>query len=418
MARPAGEDVAARRKAAVWRFELDMHAAQREVFESPARFKVIAAGRRFGKTLLAVAACIIAAASKEDAVVWWVSPSHNQSRMALRTVAKMIPRGHREVNRTLSEIYLSNGARICFKSGERWDNLRGEGLDLVVIDEAAFVSQELWTQAIRPTLSDKNGRALLIGTFDGENWFYDLWRFALDPANVQWAGWRFPTAANPYIPPEEIEEARRNLPKEVFGQEYEASPLAFAGAVFDGDKLDKAWNARRELAIPEQPFCEAGLDWGWNFTALEVCIELADGRIAWIDEQILERTELTVKCGIIAEFCVRYNIQTIYADAAGADENVTLAKVLGERNTPTAVQPVPFNAYKKTGLLTRVHFLERDREIIGDRCVQLLIDSKAYHYDEKTEMPVKRHDHSVDAATAFYASRHYVLGDEAETDAA
>jgi hypothetical protein len=418
MSRPSSEDAAQRTgpKEAVWEFELEMHPAQQEVFESEARFKVIAAGRRFGKTLLAAAAAIVTAASKPDAVVWWVSPSHDQSRMALRMVAKAIPQRHREVNKTLSEIYLSNGGRIAFKSGERSDNLRGEGLDLVIIDEAAFVSEALWTQAIRPTLSDKNGRALLISTFDGENWFYDLYRSALDPRNDAWQGWRFPTSENPYIPPEEIAEAQRNLPKEVFAQEYLASPMAFAGAVFDGEKLDAAYQRAPQLVVPELPLCEAGLDWGWNFTALEVCIELADGRIAWIDEEIMERTELTVKCGIIAAYCVRYNIQTIYADAAGADENVTLAKILEARNCPTFVQPVPFNVYKKTGITTRVHYLERDREILSPACMQLLVDSKAYHYDPTGEKPMKGHDHSVDAATAFYASRSYVLGDEpAET---
>jgi hypothetical protein len=374
--------------------------------------------------MLATAKAVIVAASKPDAVVWWVSPSHSQSRMALRMVAKLIPTKHREVNKTFGEIYLSTGGRISFKSGERWDNLRGEGLDLVIIDEAAFVAQDLWTQAIRPALSDKQGEALLISTFDGENWFYDLYRFALDPENTEWQGWRFPTAENPYIPVAEIEEARRSLPKEVFGQEYLASPLAFAGAVFDGEKLDLAYRARTELVVPDTPSCEAGLDWGWNFTVLEVNVELADGRIAWIDEEVLERIELVAKCHIIADYCIRYNIQTIYADAAGADENVTLAKVLEERNAPTYVQPVPFNAYKKAGVLTRVHYLERDREILSERNVQLLIDSKAYHYDAKKgtgdDVYAKGHDHSVDAATAFYASRHYVLGDSdtEETEAA
>ena len=417
MGRPDSETVATRNSASVWEFELDMHPAQREVFESPARFKVVAAGRRFGKTLFAAATAIMVAASKPDAIVWWVSPSHDQSRIALRMVAKAIPQKHREVNKTLSEIYLSNGGRIAFKSGERSDNLRGEGLDLVIIDEAAFVSEALWTQAIRPTLSDKNGKALLISTFDGENWFYDLYRRALDPDSTAWAGWRFPTSANPYIPADEIAEARRNLPKEVFEQEYEASPLAFAGAVFDGDCLDHAWKERLGLTIPTNPMCEAGLDWGWNVTALEVCVEMPDGRIAWIDEEILVKTELTVKCEIICNYARQYNIATIYADAAGADENVTLAKMLEAKGLDTCVQPVPFNAYKKTGILTRVFHHQHAREVIGEPCKQLLIDSKAYHYDKDGEKPAKGHDHSVDAVTAFYASRSYLLGDQQEAAA-
>jgi len=411
MGRPSTEEVATRNGASVWEFALEMHPAQRQVFESPARFKVVAAGRRFGKTLFAAATAIMVAASKPDAIVWWVSPSHDQSRIALRMVAKAIPQKHREVNKTLSEIYLSNGGRIAFKSGERSDNLRGEGLDLVIVDEAAFVDETLWTQALRPTLSDKAGKALLISTFDGENWFYDLYRKALDPDATAWAGWRFPTSANPYIPRDEIEEARRNLPKEVFEQEYEASPLAFAGAVFDGEALDHAWQLGKDFVIPDNPLCEAGLDWGWNVTALEVCVELADGKIAWVAEEILVKTELTVKCEMIAAYCQQWNIATVYADAAGADENVTLAKVLEAKGIETYVQPVPFNAYKKTGILTRVFHHQHERELIGPNCPQMIVDSKAYHYDKDGEKPAKGHDHSVDAVTAFYASRSYVLGD-------
>ena len=411
MGRPDSETVATRNAAAVWEFALDMHPAQREVFESPARFKVVAAGRRFGKTLFAAATAIMVAASKPDAIVWWVSPSHDQSRIALRMVAKAIPQKHREVNKTLSEIYLSNGGRIAFKSGERSDNLRGEGLDLVIVDEAAFVSEALWTQALRPTLSDKAGKALLISTFDGENWFYDLWRRALDPEQKAWAGWKFPTSANPYIPADEIEEARRNLPKEVFEQEYEASPLAFAGAVFDGDELERAWQMGKEFVLPERPMCEAGLDWGWNCTALEVCLETADGKIVWVAEEILVKTELTMKCETICQYVKNWNIARIYADAAGADENVTLAMMLEEKNLDCDVQPVPFNAYKKTGILTRRFHHQHKRELIGSDCLQMLQDSKGYHYDKDGEKPAKGHDHSVDAVTAFYASRSYVLGD-------
>jgi len=396
-----------------WRFELDMHPAQREIFESPARFKVAACGRRFGKTLLGTAMCIIAAASKPNGNVWWIAPSHNQSRNAFRMVEKAIPKKHREANRTLGEIYLSNGGRIAFKSGERWDNLRGEGLDLVVVDEAAFLAQDVWTQALRPALSDRNGSAFLISTFNGENWYYDLWRFAMDPANEEWAGFKFVTGDNPYIPQEEINEAQRALPKEIFEQEYMASPLAFAGAVFDAHKIDDAYEARRDFVLPQLPNFEAGLDWGWNVTAFEVCTELVDGRIAWVDEHIYERIELNDRCERIAQICKDLRVSTIYADAAGASENVTLARILERSGAPTIVQPVPFAAYKRPGIMARSFFLEQGREVLTDNVRQLIIDSKAYHYDPKNDMkPAKGHDHSVDAATAFYASRAHLLGDE------
>ena len=416
-----------------WVFELDLHPRQREVFEHPARFKVIAAGRRFGKTVLCAALCIIVAASKPDANVMWVAPAHRQAKMAMRLVKKFLPKGSYEANNTTQEIFLATGGRIAFVSGDRPDNLRGEGLDLVVVDEAAFIEQRVWTQAIRPALSDRLGKAVLISTFDGENWYFDLETFAEDPKNVEWMGWRFPTAANPYIDPAEIEEARRNLPAEVFAQEYEASPLSYSGAVFRAARLNHAAELGDELTVPTEhlvrvvdgmkviapgPSCEAGLDWGWNVTALEVNAQLTDGRIAWVAELVQERIELTERCENIADVCEQWGVQCVYADAADPTANAALAMTFDRRGLKTEVQPVPFNVWKKAGISARNYHLEREREVITPACRQLLIDSKAYHYEEDGEKPAKGKDHTVDAATAFYASRAYLLGAEIDAEEA
>ncbi len=425
--RRAGRDISVDSNVDEWVFDLSLHPAQEEVWNSPARFKVVAAGRRFGKTVLGTAKILVAATSKPKSVALWVAPSHSQSRMALDMVSDVIPREFREVNRTMSEIYLPNGSKLVFRSGERWDNLRGDGLVAAVLDEAAFLDERVWTEAVRPALSDHKGDALLISTFNGENWFYRYYRNAIEADNDQWASWRFRTLDNPYIEPTEVDEARRNLPREVFEQEYEASPMAFSGAVFDSSKIDAAFEMGRAFEIPaptqrrptapgvpvivESSFpAEAGLDWGWLNTALEVCVETPDGKIAWVHEKIYERIELNERCEHIARVCRDLNIKTIYADAAGASENVTLARVLERYGVHTYVQPVPFATFKKLGIQTRNFYLEQGREILTSGCPGLRVDSKSYHYDPTGEKPAKGDDHTVDAATAFYASRGYVLG--------
>lgn len=427
MPRKAGRDLSQDTNVDEWEFQLDLHPAQQEVWESDARFKVVAAGRRFGKTVLGVAKILVAATSHPNSVSLWVAPSHSQARMALDMMASIIPREYREVNRTLSEIYLPNGSKIVFRSGERWDNLRGDGLVCAVLDEAAFLDERVWTEAVRPALSDHKGEALLISTFNGENWFYQYFRRGIEEDNDQWASWRFLTLDNPFIDPAEVEEAKRNLPREVFEQEYEASPMAFSGAVFDSAKIDAAYEAGKSFQMPEKQTprptipgipvivddvypTEAGLDWGWLNTAFEICVELQDGRIAWVYEKVYERIELNERCEAIATICRDFNVKTIYADAAGASENVTLARILERFGVQTYVQPVPFATYKKLGIQTRSFYLEQGREILTSKCGQLRVDSKAYHYDPTGEKPAKGDDHTVDAATAFYASRGYVLG--------
>jgi hypothetical protein len=423
--RKAGRDVANNSHVDEWEFNLSLHPAQQEVWANQSRFKVVAAGRRFGKTVLGTAKILVAATTKPKSVSLWVSPSHSQSRMALDMIAATLPEAYREVNRTFSEIYLPNGSKIVFRSGERWDNLRGDGLVCAVLDEAAFLDERVWTEAVRPALSDHRGEALLISTFNGENWFYNYFRRAIEEDNDQWASWRFSTLDNPFIDPEEIEEARRNLPREVFEQEYEASPMAFSGAVFDTAKIEAAYEAGRAFEMPTQTFqavpgravireavypSEAGLDWGWLNTALEVCVETPDGKIAWVYEKIYERIELNERCESIARLCRDYNIKTIYADAAGASENVTLARILERHGIHTYVQPVPFATYKRVAIQARSYFLEQGREILTPACPMLRQDSKAYRYDADGEKPIKGHDHSVDGSLAFYASRGYELG--------
>lgn len=424
--RRAGVDLAHETRVDEYVFELDLHPAQEQVWESKTRFKVVAAGRRFGKTVLGTAKILVAATTHPKSVSLWVSPSHSQSRMALDMVAGLLPVPYREVNRTFSEIYLTNGSKVVFRSGERWDNLRGDGLVCAVLDEAAFLDERVWTEAVRPALSDHKGEALLISTFNGENWFYSYFRNALEVDNDQWESWRFLTLDNPFIDPAEVEEARRNLPREVFEQEYEASPMAFSGAVFDAAKIDEAFEMGKAFEMPAQTFrppapgqafivekthpTEAGLDWGWNNTSLEICAELPDGKIAWVHEKIYERIELNERCEGIATLCRDFNVKTIYADAAGASENVTLARILERFGVQTYVQPVPFATFKKMGIQTRNYFLEQGREILTPSCPMLRTDSKAYRYDDSGEKPMKGNDHTVDASIAFYASRGYVLG--------
>jgi hypothetical protein len=432
MPRKAAEDSVTDRGVDTWVLELDLHPAQKEVWNSPARFKVVAAGRRFGKSLLAAAKCIEKAASKPDAVVMWVSPSHDQSRIGFNMVKRALPRSACEVNKTLSEIYLSTGGTILFRSTERWDNLRGHGLDFVVLDEAAKIEEQAWTAVIRPALADRRGEAMLIGTFNGQNWFYDLWRRAQDPDNKEWAAFKFVTADNPYIDPSEIEEFQRNNPKEVFEQEFMSSPLAYAGAVFDGVRLDEAWEAgkawtgmphsiRMQVGSGQQlikPVTEAGLDWGDFETALMVAFENGE-TVTWVEERIYQRVELGEKLDDIMQAITYWSIQAIYADAAGATENRALAKRIEDAGIDCIVQPVPFQTYKKSAILTRKWYLEQGLEVVTAGCPGFIMDSKGYHWDPRKgagdEAPAKSRDHTVDAASAFYAPRSYNVGITEET---
>ena len=206
------------------------HAGQLEVHNSDARFKVLSAGRRWGKTRLGVNECLDAASKGGRA--WWVSPSYKTSEVGwrpLRQITRKIPGAEiRLVDRVVN---FPGGGFVAVRSADNPDSLRGEGLDFVVMDECAFMQREAWTEAIRPALSDRQGKVLFISTPKGRNWFWEIYQRGVS-GEEGWQSWTFPTANNPYIAKEEIDAAKRDLPEMIFRQEYLAEFIDDAGGVF------------------------------------------------------------------------------------------------------------------------------------------------------------------------------------------
>lgn len=205
------------------------HPGQRVVHDCPARFRVLDAGRRWGKTRLGVMECLDAANSGGTA--WWVSPTYKMSEVGwrpLRRMASRIP----GVSVSLAErrVEFPNGGSVTVRSSDNPNSLRGEGLDFLVMDECAFVAEDAWIEALRPTLADRKGRALFISTPKGRNWFWKVFQRGLEGG--EWAAFQYPTRSNPYIDPDEIEAARRTLPERIFLQEFEAVFLEDGGGVF------------------------------------------------------------------------------------------------------------------------------------------------------------------------------------------
>jgi hypothetical protein len=198
---------------------------QQEVFADKTRFKVIAAGRRCGKSRLAATTLIIEALKcPAGSAVLYVSPTMGQSRqiiwdLLLEIGREVISGSH--VNNL--DITMINGARIYVRGADRPDTLRGVSLTYAVLDEVADIKPEAWEQVIRASLSDKKGRCMMIGTPKGRNWFYDMFNLGKEGSDPEWKSWHFTTQDNPLIDPTEIESAKKTLSSFAFKQEYLAS---------------------------------------------------------------------------------------------------------------------------------------------------------------------------------------------------
>ena len=235
--------------------------SQRLLFASPVRFPVIDAGRRWGKTITGLN-WLLQGVCEQPGEYWWVAPIYSQSKMAFRTLLSAARKGRAEgafkdVSHSELRIAYLNGSAMTWKSADNPDNLRGEGLRRVVVDEAARVRREVWEEVLRPAVSDTHGRVLFISTPKGKNFFYELYTRGQDPLQPEFESWKFPTADNPKVSPEDIEQARQSLPVDVFSQEYLAEFLENSAGVFRN--IQACIGSIREEPLPGKQY-RGGLD--------------------------------------------------------------------------------------------------------------------------------------------------------------
>tara|TARA_R110001599_G_scaffold178106_4_gene370596 strand:+ start:1392 stop:2660 length:1269 start_codon:yes stop_codon:yes gene_type:complete len=215
--------------------DVSLHPAQLEIFNSKARFKVVSAGRRFGKSRLAAWILIIKALQSDSKDVFYIGPTFQQSKDIMWNMLKELLQGTDLIETThenTATMTLVNGRKISLKGSDRPDTLRGVGLSYVVLDEYASMKVEVWEQIIRPTLADVKGGALFIGTPAGKNHFYEIWKEADDVKNKDWEAFQYNSTDNPILDPEEIAVAKETMSTQAFRQEFEASFVSFTGGIF------------------------------------------------------------------------------------------------------------------------------------------------------------------------------------------
>jgi len=210
---------------------VDLHPAQLQIFNSDKRFKVVAAGRRFGKSRLAAWILLIKALQSDSKDVFYIGPTFQQAKDIMWGMLKDLGRDLiLAAHENTAVLTLINGRKIYLKGSDRPDTLRGVGLAYVVLDEYASMKPVVWEQIIRPTLADVKGGALFIGTPAGKNHFYDLYTEGIE--NENWDAFQFNSTDNPFIPADEIEAAQDSMSSMAFRQEFEASFETFSGGIF------------------------------------------------------------------------------------------------------------------------------------------------------------------------------------------
>ena len=265
--------------------------------------KVVTMGRRWGKTMMCGSVAL--ACANAGAIVAWVAPTYKQSRPLWRFVEKLIApvSSAVRVNRTEREVIFPTDGSITVYSADAPDSLRGNAFDLVIIDEAARVAEDAWTDAIQPTLADRNGRAYLISTPHGRNWFYREFIAARSDMKHA-AAFTAPSSANPNPNIKRAAElARTRVPERTYRQEWLAEFIEDGGGVFRRVRQCATATAQ-ERPLPGHAYV-FGVDWARSndYTVITV-IDVALMAVVCIDRfsDVDYRTQTARLIGLYERF--------------------------------------------------------------------------------------------------------------------
>lgn len=386
---------------------MPLTAPQRLVADSDARFRVLIAGRRFGKSYLAINE-VARAARQPRRRIFLVYPTYRQAKQVIWDHLKYRLQDLRWISKTNESdltITLRNGSTISLRGADNPDSLRGVGLDFIVMDEFAMISEKAWTEVLRPTLSDRQGRALFITTpLGSSNWAYDLYQRGLSPDEHQWESFQYTTLDGGNVSEDEIAQAQRDLDARTFRQEYLATFETYANRI--AYEFDRTQHLRTpEFEIPRE--LHIGID--FNNTPITAAILVRHQDLLYQIDEIKMDNSNTQE---LAD-----EITNRYPRTAGW-RHICYPDPAGRQRKTSAGGDTDFSILENAGfrvLAPHRHNLVRDRInslnarlcsadgthrlFIAPKC-RWTIDSLEKHtYKEGTQIPDKDsgHDHMFDA---------------------
>lgn len=373
---------------------------QTKIYDDSSRFRVIVAGRRFGKTFLSTAEILSRALTAKDQNVWYVAPTYKAAKeIAWEMLIEQIPSEYiAKTNESSLTIYLLNGSTISLKGAEKPDNLRGRSLDFVVLDEFADMKPQAWYEVIRPSLSDKMGSAVFIGTPKGRNHFYDLWAKGVDDDDG-WSSHQYTTVEGGNVPPSEIESAKADLDERTFQQEYLAAFVNYSGIIYYGFKREQSV-IRHD---GDRSVIHVGMD--FNLDPMSAVLMTRRGGTLHVFDEIVMFGSNTDE--MVAEIRTRYGNGTIviYPDPASRQRKTSA----GGRTDLSILQNAGFDVKVRSShaaVRDRINsvnsrLLSKDgqrRLFVDPKCKKVIESLERHTYKEGTSQPEKDgFDHMNDA---------------------
>ena len=295
---------------------------QQTISQDDNRFRVVVAGRRFGKSYLSINE-IAKFARKPNQKCLYVAPTYRQAKTVIWDDLKeklYAVNWIKKVNESDLSILLINGSKISIRSSDNKDALRGAKYNFIVLDECADMDPDTFYTVLRPTLSDTKGSAMFIGSPKGRNWFYDLYVQA--GATEDWGAHQYTTIQGGQVDQEEIESAQRDMDFRQFQQEYLASFVDYAGVLYYAFKEDNIKQFDQTELTPRTPL-HIGMD--FNIDPMSAVVSVIHGDTMHVIDEIEIYSSNTLE--MVKEIQARYPHRIIFAypDASGQAQKTSAA---------------------------------------------------------------------------------------------
>ena len=395
--------------------EWTLNKTRKEIIQDPSRFKVIVAGRRWGKTILSLM-YLLKDPFHQGERRWFITPTYKQGKMIVFPILRQMFSGFAgaKLNETEMSVIFDNGAELSVKGADNENNLRGVELTKCVMDEMAYIKPHVWEEIIYPMLATTQGSVLFIGTPNGYDIMYDL--YSKGQNEPDWKSWQFKTIDGGFVSVDEITRARKTMDGVRFRQEFEAS--------FETSGNRAAWNFDRSIHVKKARELATYKWWGCDFNVMSMSATLAcqftDGTIHYYDEIRLKNSnteEMARKMKAIEP-----NIE-VYPDPAGSARSTTSNKsdhqilrdfgflIRAKKSHPSHIDRL--NALNRK-------LLDADGNVtmtIDPKCVYLIKDLEQVQRDKKGGIDKSQIEltHSLDACSYAISYKFPVVSNASRT---
>lgn len=411
------------------------HAGQRRLHAAQAKFKVACCGRRWGKSRSGPHDKVPKMFQRQPTLGWIVAPTYDLGEKEFRVFWEILVDKMRvplDKSKTFNSLRTKDfrittawGSSVEVRSAEHPESLVGEGLDWVIMAEAAKLKRSHWEKYIAPTLADRRGEAIFVSTPEGFNWFYDQYMLGQDRDELDWWSIQSPSWHNDIVFPlglgePFLQERRKNSSKEVFDQEWGAQFTSFAGRIYS--EFDEGYHVLDNYQFDRNKANFLAFDFGFRnpTVCLNIQVDAEDNVFIW--DEYYERGKTSVEHARALKEIIQWRVDGAYHDPSGADQANTIRKTWAEKREyhNRFLEKVPFwpapNDWE-AGITRVKEWLKLQESLTGgdpkpklfvsSRCRNTIREFNQYRVKEQGERaaentdpkdePRKKDDHAMDA---------------------